>query len=134
MSDIGQTQSGVTMTAVMITKAHGRTEFKCRYDASVVALIKDIVPHQHRDYDRETRIWVVDDLYAEELIEALCQAGHMVGDTDIPAQPKTFWNTDEPGEYAFRKAAEVMQDIPPDQRGAVFRAMARILYPDMYGR
>ena len=122
------------MTAVIIAKVDGRTEFKCRYNANVIDLIKTIVPHQSRDYDGKTRVWTVDNPYADELIEALCQAGHMVGDADIPAQPKTFWNTDEPGEYAHRKAAEVLKDIPIDKQGAVFRAMARILYPDLYGR
>lgn len=122
------------MTAVTITKVPGGTEFKCRYNASVIDTIKTVVPHHARDYDGKTRVWTVDNFYVDELVEALCQAGHFVGDADIPAQPKTFWNTDEPGEYAFRKAAEVMKDIPPDQQGAVFRAMARILYPDLYGR
>ena len=122
------------MTAVTLTKRHGFTDVKSRYDAGVVGIIKDVVPHRHRTFDAQSKVWTVENLYVDDLVEALGAAGHMVGDADIPAQPKTFWNTDEPGEYAHRKATEIMKDISPDQRGAVFRAMARILYPDMYRR
>lgn len=122
------------MTAVTITRVHGRTEFRSRYDAGVIALIKDVVPYQFREYDAGSKIWTVEDDYADELVEALCAAGHFVGDADVAPQPQTFWNTEELSEFAFRKAAEILRDIPINQHGAVFRAMARILYPDLYGR
>lgn len=122
------------MTAVTITRVRGRTEFRSRYDAGVIALIKDVVPWQFREYDAVTKVWTVEDDYTNELVEALGRAGHFVGDTDVAPQPQTFWNAEELGEYALRKAAEILRDIPLNQHGAVFRAMARILYPDLYGR
>ena len=122
------------MTAITLTKTMGRTEIKCRYDPEVINIIKTVVPYQDRDYDSVRKIWIVENLYVDDLIKTLGRAGHFVGDSDIPPTPTTFWNRSGPDDYALQKAAEILQGIPPDRQGAVFRAMARILYPDMYGR
>src|SRR5262245_58290125 len=121
------------MTAITLTKAMGRTEIKCRYDPEVIGIIKTVVPYQDRDYDSARKIWIVENLYVDDLVKTLGRAGHFVGDADIAPAPKQFWKTSGPDDYALAKAAEILQTVPPDQQGAVFRAMARILYPDMYG-
>lgn len=122
------------MTAVTITRTGGLVEFKSKYDAGVVGIIKD-VPREFRSFDSATKIWCVDDAYADGVIEALTQAGHFIGDTAIAPQAKTFWTgMDDPSEEAFHRATEILREIPPDEQGAVFRAMARILYPDLYRR
>src|SRR5262245_38779780 len=123
------------MTAITITKAMGRTEIKCRYDAEVIDIIKAVVPYQDRDYDGARKIWIVENLYVDDLIKALGRAGHFVGDTDIAPKPKGFFAPKDFADHAaLQQAAEILQAIPPDRQGAVFRAMARILYPDLYGR
>jgi hypothetical protein len=108
-----------------------------RYDPDLVELIKELSPGV-RSFDRETKTWLVLDEHAVRLADVMTKAGHVVvhGDEPPPAprppvEAGFFGPTTIPSAVEGALAQALIDQIPPDSRGKVFRAMARILYPDL---
>jgi hypothetical protein len=106
------------------------------YDADLVELVKQC---SVRTYDKATKTWSVLDEMAVRLADVMTEAGHVVlyGDEPPPAprpviEPGFFAPTD--GYDADAVAAGLISALPGQRVGAVFRAMAKQLYPDLYRR
>lgn len=129
------------MTLVTFNDDRLTTTVSFPYDADAVALLKNLVPGWDRNFDPETKTWRVGKAWRPKLTEALTKAGHQVRDAadDPPPPPKPahyaggeggFFGIDDDGAKAT--AAALVESIKPELRGAVFREMGKILYPDMY--
>jgi hypothetical protein len=114
------------------------------YDPTVVAIIKTMYM---RTYEPATKLWRVVDSEIDVLTQRLEAGGHRVhrqadswaAAVAVPtqrAEPQTaagfFSTTKEDRLEAEILAAEIIAPIPESMRGAVFRAMGRQLYPDMF--
>lgn len=106
------------------------------YDPDLVELIKQLSPGV-RSYDRDTKTWMVLDEHAVRLADVMGKAGHVILHGDeappkprVPREPGLFPPTD--GYPAAEVAETFIASIPGNQVGAVFRAMAKLLYPDLY--
>lgn len=112
-----------------------------RYDAGYVEALKDLVPGRLRSFDPASKVWTVPLDYADRLREAASDNGHEIeGVVPRPRRsdhyPKGeggFFGIDD-DEGAKATAAALIDSITPDRRGAVFREMGKILYPEAYGK
>lgn len=110
-----------------------------RYDADYVGALKDLVPSRLRSFDPASKVWTVPLDYADRLRAAATDAGHEI--EGVVPRPKRsdhyakgeggFFGIDD-DEGAKATAAALVASITPALRGAVFREMGKILYPDMY--
>lgn len=107
-----------------------------RYDPDLVELIKEL-SRGVRSYDAETKTWLVLDEHAVRLADVMAKAGHTVIHGDEPPPPPR--EPVEPGFFgpsngfpADEVAAGFIAAIPGQHVGAVFREMARQIYPDLY--
>lgn len=114
------------------------TKINFAYDVDLVELVKQCSPNA-RTYDRDTKTWSVLDEHAVRLAEIMTKAGHVVLHGDEP--PPTPRPRVEPGLFApsdgydaTAVAEGLIASIPGQHVGAVFRAMAKLLYPDLYRR
>jgi hypothetical protein len=110
---------------------------KFRYDPELVSLVKQISPGLRR-YDPDFKTWSVHESVAEQLVDAITAAGHSVGGSSAPAPEPIatpsldafFGVTEEFDPKA--KAEEIIASLPGQHVGKVFRAMGRLLYPEMW--
>lgn len=110
-----------------------------KYDADYVRALKDLVPSRLRSFDPASKVWTVPLDYANRLRAAASDAGLEI--EGVVPRPKRsehypkgeggFFGIDD-DEGAKATAAALVASITPELRGAVFRAMGKILYPDMY--
>lgn len=136
------------MTDIMIsieTDEMARQRLRCPYDAGVVEIIKSL-DWSMRSFERETKAWLIQDVAVEQLTEKLTKAGHRVmsGDTPPPPTPRAIHPSGDEslgGFFALGKterleaeitAQALLDSIPKARQGAVFRAMGKILFPDIY--
>lgn len=129
------------MTLIRIQRSpdFGETYVSFRYDADVVKLIKEHVPPDSRVYDSGSKVWTIPTGLAVPLENLLTDAGHEI--EGVVPRPKRsehyakgeggFFGIDDDDD-ARATAAALVASITPEKRGAVFREMGRILYPDMY--
>lgn len=104
------------------------------YDDTVKELLKDVVPYFCRQWNvGGNKAWSMGEKNADDFAAALTTRGYEHDWRKTTASSKAD-TSPEGGFDAHAYATAILHNIPPDQRGAVFRAMARILYPDMYGR
>lgn len=114
------------------------------YDASAVALLKDVVPYGKRMWKAGTKEWMVAPGHAEPLAEAFIAAGHSVGDDLVAPKPPplprppeadeggSLWAPGEDKVWCKAKAAEIMDSIPVHLRHRTFREFTKLLMPE-YG-
>jgi hypothetical protein len=114
------------------------TKINFAYDVDLVELVKQCSAGL-RTYDRDTKTWSVLDDVAVQLAETMTKAGHVVLYGDEPPPPPR--PVIEPGFFAPTNgydadavAAGLISALPGQHVGAVFRAMAKQLYPDLYRR
>lgn len=134
------------MTIVrFVDQPDGWTRVSFPYDPVCVSIVKDVGPGS-RTYDPKTKTWSVLTEMAETLAEAFIVAGHdIVGETIEAKSPPTI---DEFFSPEGARSADATQDgfdpkqvavdfiatLPGQHVGKVFRAMAKLLYPDLYSR
>jgi hypothetical protein len=113
------------MTAVIVTPSpDGRHTVRFRYDAAVVATIKQSVPGYARSWDAQRRRWLVDPDWIRVLAAELRRHGHTVTGVEEPA-PRQAHRTDADwAQQLFRRVGAHRAD-------PVFRALARVLHPDV---
>lgn len=124
------------MTLVRFQDAPGdrQTWVAFKYAPDVVALIKKL---PERSFDPATKTWTVPKRLVPALKEAVAELGHEVeGVTPRPKPPpgSTVEFFDEDAAAAEATAKALIASIKPRMQGAVFRAMGKQLYPDLYGR
>ena len=130
------------MTTVTLSDDGTMTKVSFPYDAEAVALLKDSVPGWDRRFDPATKSWVVGKAWRPKLTEALTRAGHQVRDAADPPPKPTHYSQgiggffgvdDEVEGFDIKGAAQAFVDsIPVAHRGKAFRAVAKLLYPDLY--
>lgn len=115
------------------------TKIAFPYDPDLVELVKQVSPGV-RKYDPDTKTWSVLDELAVRLADEMTKTGHVVlhGDEPPPAplppiESGTF-RTIVDGFDVKQAAAAIVASLPGQHVGAVFREMAKILYPDLYPR
>ena len=90
------------------------------YDATLVSLVKT-VPGYARSWQPESKVWIVDAIYARELAASMRELGYAVTGLNEPKAeppPAADW-----ARVLFRRVGK--QRTEP-----VFRALTRILHPD----
>lgn len=108
-----------------------------RYDPDLVDLVKSVSPGL-RSYDGETKTWLVLDEVAVRLAEEMTKAGHTVVYGDAPPPPPKpiveagFFAPTTEGADVTAAAEAIVASLPGQNVGPVFRAMAKILYPDLF--
>jgi len=117
-------------------------QVKFRYDASLIALLKDVTSSSIRNYDPASKTWSVHEDIAQQLGDEMLAAGHRIfyGDSPVPAAVPEA-NLDQffaapVDERALVKAKvdEILENVPAQHLHKVFREFAKRLYPDLYAR
>jgi len=117
------------MTSAWVTIGTFQTEIHFRYAPAVVAFIKDTVPPRYRSYDPASKTWTVPNDFADPILARLRRAFgfHQVqlidhSDTATAAgQPIAEW------------ASQLFTALPTHLREPVYRALVKILHPDIGG-
>lgn len=115
---------------------------RCAYDSGVVGIIRDAAS---RIYNPQTKIWRVAEFCVDAVIDQLTGDGHHVVRAAEPPPPKprhpdglstldVFFTLPPDGFNENEAAQLILNSLAEHHRHRVFRAMARILYPDMYTR
>jgi hypothetical protein len=111
------------MTAIIVNPSpDGRYTVRFRYDPSVVAAIKQTVPGYARSWDAQRRCWHVEPDWMHLLAAELRRHGHQVTGVDQP--PARNSETDDWARVLFRR-------VGPHRIEPIFRAIARVLHPDV---
>jgi hypothetical protein len=106
-------------TAIRFTDEGYQYRVEFRYDPTAVAIIKS-VPSHAREYDPISKTWTVRHLWARRLADDFTGAGFTVlGMT-------TRTSTDDWAGALFRR-------VGVDRSDAVFRALSRVVHPDVVG-
>jgi hypothetical protein len=120
------------MSTILFTR-HGTTfTVQFRYDAAVIELLKAAVPGHARSWNPATKEWTVRATHAEQLAKALRATGHQVigiGPPRTDPPPRAggpILDTAQWARILFRR-------VGPNRREPVFRALTRILHPDVGG-
>lgn len=137
------------MTTVRATQESGSEylTFAFRYDRDVIDILKE-ASRGLRNYDPQTKSWSVHESVAEQVIDAMSAAGHEVLSGDEQPKPAAvalpsandFFGTatvdaKNPDRAMITALAEsFLETVPAHLAHRVFRAVARRLYPDLYGK
>lgn len=127
------------MKAVRITRVDryfgADYEVEFQYDAHLLAHVKSIRPFA-RSWDKQRKIWTLQDYpTARGFAESVRLDGyHVVGNVlefntrqrETPPPPPT-----KPAPTAQPWAEQLLDAVGPDRRDAVYKAMCRILHPDV---
>lgn len=117
--------------------------FAFRYDAELVAIVKE-ASRGLREYEPDTKSWLIRDTVAEQVIDAITAAGHQVVNGDEPPPPmplstEAFFGGVDGASTSDRAMITALADrfveaVPAHLLHRVFRAVARRLYPEIYDR
>ncbi|MDT5371454.1 MAG: hypothetical protein QOC62_5885 [Mycobacterium sp.] len=109
--------------AVRFERRGDHYEVSFPYDPAVVAVIKAL-PAYARRWNPESKVWRIDVGYARSLAGNLRELGHIVVGLEPPrANGKTIDGTDW--------ARVMLRQVGHKRREPVFRALTRILHPDV---
>jgi hypothetical protein len=117
---------------VLFARHGARYTVRFRYDPDLVELLKTAVPGHARDWNPATKTWTVDVGHAEPLASALRATGHKVLGLDAPRTdppPRADGSAPDTAQWArilFRR-------VGPNHRDPVFRALTKVLHPDVGG-
>lgn len=115
----------------MITVTHGlfRAEVQFRYDPNLVGLLKDIIPSYARTWDGGRKIWTVDNIHLPSFLGEARRRGYEVREpqrahqaTPPPPRPNASRGT---------WADQLLAAVGPTRSDAVFKALTRVLHPDV---
>lgn len=92
------------------------------YEADVIAILKVVVPREHRQWVRQAKTWlIIGTDHARDLARELISRGYGVYGID-PAPPRSDgW------------ALELLTAAPEDIRPRLVRSLAKVLHPDVGG-
>jgi hypothetical protein len=114
--------------STVLFACHGATyTVRFRYDPTLVELLKAAVPGYARTWNPAAKEWTVDAGHAPQLASALRATGHQVVGLD-PPPPR-----DVPGADNTQWARILFRRVGPNRRDPVFRALTKVLHPDVGG-
>jgi hypothetical protein len=119
--------------AATITRTDSDLEVRFEYSPTTVDALKRRIPRFARQWDSELRMWTIDDLYFDEVLETL-NAEH---DTRIADRrhPRSVRPLGPPTRLdAFATAiSTLLAELPSDHRRRVARTIAAAAHPDAGG-
>ncbi len=118
----------VVVSTVIFTRQGDGYGVRFRYDPALVELLKTAVPSYARSWDPSLKQWQIQAGHAERLASALRATGHQVIGLDPDPPPRTTTGTD-----TARWAKILFRRVGPSRREPVFRALTRVLHPDVGG-
>ncbi|QJY51230.1 hypothetical protein [Pseudonocardia broussonetiae] len=99
-----------------------------RYDPVLVEVLKAIVPAGLRRWDGIGKAWSVHRLYVDQLAAWARQNGHAVADIRPTARTATPPSAAGP---RVDWAEALFAAVGPDRADAAFKALTRVLHPDL---
>jgi hypothetical protein len=118
------------MSTILFTRHSTNYTVRFRYDPDLVELLKTAVPSGARDWNPATKEWTIRAGHAEQLASALRSTGHKVLGLDPP-------RSDPPpradGPDTAQWARDLLTRVGPSHRDPVFRALTKVLHPDVGG-
>ncbi|WP_078290444.1 hypothetical protein [Mycobacterium sp. D16R24] len=111
-----------TVTVTAAADFSGRCAVRFRYDRAVVDLLKNTLDWRDREWDPQSRVWLVDPLEIDRLVRQLRSYGCEVND-------QTTIHYDPPPSAATWAVA-VLDAVGSERQEAVFRVLSRVLHPD----
>ncbi len=117
------------MTAVRFTARGTEYAVSFAYNVAVVELLKSTVPGYARTWAKERKEWSVEHLWADTLAAALRAAGHTVVGLEERQQQKQQRRPRDPDPATWARI--LFARVGPDRRQAVYRALAKVLHPDV---
>lgn len=110
------------MATVMFDRQGSQYEVRFAYDPTLVDLVK-CLPYQDRKWNAGTKSWVLTVPGARKFAARLTDMGHTVVGIDPSASttptPQSDW------------ARTLFARVGPTRHDAVFRALTRVLHPDV---
>ncbi|OBB71572.1 hypothetical protein [Mycobacterium sp. 852014-52144_SCH5372336] len=117
------------MTTVrFVPIAGGGYAVSFRYDLRLVDLVKT-VPAGARSWNKSTRTWWVSDRHAAWLVDDMRRAGYSVTGIDDRHRDDRRDRAADQGTWAQMLFAAV----GPDRAAPVFKALSKVLHPDLVG-
>lgn len=123
----------VTMTAPSGYGEHAdRWSIRFRYNAELVELLKSAIDWRDRSWSPDDRAWYVDRWTVCGLADELTTFGAQVQWLDSDSPCRETESSEPPPSWAQPTWAEMlMAAVGPTRRDQVFRALSRILHPDV---
>lgn len=113
------------MSTIRATPDTGGTRLTFPYDPDVIALVKTVPGHRRR-YSATTKAWWIASTEITSLIGVLESAGHrVVGWTATSTPPPP------PRSTGQNWADTLLTAVGPTRTEAVFRALTKVLHPDV---
>lgn len=96
------------------------------YDPALVELIKAVVNPASRSWDKPTKSWIVDSLAVGDFLLHARRLGHVIEDgRGTPPPPR------QAPPRGADWAVELFAAVGPARAESVFRALTRVLHPDV---
>jgi hypothetical protein len=116
------------MTAVRFQRRGSSHTIAFAFNPAVVELIKQTVPGYARQWIPERKEWEVDATWVDSLAATLLAAGHTVAGLNDRTATRY-----PPKSDPSRWAHTLLSRLDPGLRQAVYRALSRVLHPDVGG-
>ncbi len=117
------------MTAVRFTRRSTDYAVAFAFNPAVVELLKGTVPGYARSWAASRKEWSVEHQWAETLAAALRVAGHTVVGLEERERHQQQRKPRDPDPATWARI--LFQRVGPDRRQAVYRALAKVLHPDV---
>ena len=123
----------VTMTAPSGYGEHGdRWSVRFRYNEELVELVKAAVDWRDRAWSPTDRCWYIDRWMVCQLVDELTAVGATVRWEDADSPCRRQQQAEPPSAWAQPSWAELlMTAVGEARRDAVFRALSKVLHPDV---
>ena len=105
----------------------GRVIVRFAYDPDLVVAIKSAVPAYARSWDPDGRRWLVEVTYVDDVTAEARHLGYRVDDRRTTSRERR--RTTSPPTVGWADA--LFQAVGPDLAEPVFRALTRVLHPDL---
>jgi hypothetical protein len=120
------------MSTILFTRHGTSYSVRFRYDPTIIELIKTAVPSNARSWNSAAKEWTVRASHAEQLAQALRATGHQVVGLEPPrTDPPPRADTRIPDTAQWARI--LFRRVGPNRRDPVFRALTKVLHPDVGG-
>ena len=117
---------GPSKAAINRSKMKGWVDVVSPYDPDYIEDLKTVIQPSHRIWDKDQRVWHVNEMFLEELV-GLLQMHFDEVTTDLvePAEPAT--------SNMFKPVFEALKGMPDGAIDKVYKSLAFALHPDHGG-
>jgi hypothetical protein len=119
-----------TVTFIKPSFPGGDWTIRFNYNATIIKAIKDTVPHYAREWNAATKRWTVNEAWTWQLADALTEIGcQVVGLTNGYRRGADNHTATQLADGDW--ARELFKAVGPQRRDAVYRALSKVLHPDL---